>query len=87
MTENSTLIQPGPVFWNVFRGAITAHGVGVTAWAKQEGLKVANLKPMATGQTNGPKSRLIRQKMMDAVGEDIFRALYIAHLRNEGMLQ
>jgi hypothetical protein len=87
MARKEILIQPGPIFWEVFRGAMTAHGIGVTEWARQQGFPIASLKPMATGGTNGEKSKAMRAKMVEAVGEETFRDLYEKHLRHEGLIE
>lgn len=86
MTKSQVVIQPGPAFWEVFAGAIRAQGPGVTKWAAERGFAVASLKPMATGGTNGEKSKAVRQEMLDAIGEDTFRSLYEARLRHEGLV-
>ena len=83
MSDQTILIQPGPIFWEVFRGAMTSHGIGVTKWGADRGLAVASLKPMATGATNGKKSKEVRELMIEAVGRDTFQDLYVKHLKHE----
>lgn len=87
MAKKDILIQPGPIFWDVFRGAMTSHGIGVTEWARRNGFAIASLKPMATGGTNGEKSKAMRLKMIEAVGEEVFRDLYEKRLRHEGLVE
>lgn len=86
MSNQTILILPGPIFWEVFRGAMTSHGIGVTKWGQERGFAVASLKPMATGATNGEKSKKVRKLMIEAVGEKTFHDLYVKHLRHEGLL-
>jgi hypothetical protein len=86
MAKKEILIQPGPIFWEVFRGAMTSHGIGVTEWARRNGFQIASLKPMACGGTNGEKSKAMRAKMIEAVGEKTFRDLYENHLRHAGLV-
>ncbi len=42
-----------------------------------------NAKFAATGGWNGPKAKLLREKMIETVGEDIFRKLYRDRLQRE----
>lgn len=86
MAKVRAVIQPGPIFYAAWRGAMEAKGEPVTKWAESHGLTVTNLKFMATGASNGPKSRDIREKMMASVGEEVFRVLYEYRLQNEGLL-
>ena len=86
MAKSSVVIQPGPIFYEVFVGALMARGQRASIWASSRGLRINNLKPMATGATNGARSRAIRDAMLKEVGEETFRALYEARLRNDGLL-
>lgn len=87
MAKKQVILQPGHFFYEVWAGAMKAQGLSVTKWANARGHAIASLKPMATGGTNGEKSKRIRQEMIDSVGEDVFMALYEMRLRNEGILQ
>ncbi|MCE8007132.1 hypothetical protein [Aestuariivita sp.] len=87
MPKPEVLIQPGPFFYEVWAGAMKAQGLSVTKWANDHGFAIASIKPMATGGTNGEKSKKIRQLMLESVGEETFRALYEMRLRNAGLLK
>lgn len=86
MSKRDVVLQPGHFFYEVWAGAMKAQGLSVTKWADQNGFAIASIKPMATGGTNGEKSKRIRQMMIDSVGEETFRALYEMRLRNEGVI-
>lgn len=86
MPKERVIIQPGPIFYEVFAGLLKAQGRGVTEWAEQHELSPTNLKFMASGASNGPKSKLIRSLMIKEVGEETFREVYEKRLRNEGLL-
>ena len=87
MSKNSVVIQPGPIFYEVFVGLLKAQGRGVTQWAQQHQLSNTNLKFMATGASNGTKSKEIRRLMIEEIGEDVFHDFYTRRLRNEGWLK
>lgn len=86
MSKERAVIQPGPIFYAAWRGAMEAQGEAVTKWAETRGVTVTNLKFMATGASNGPKSQKMREDMVSYVGEEIFRALYEHRLRKDGLL-
>ena len=87
MAKKQVILQPGHFFYEVWAGAMKAQGLSVTEWARERGFAIASIKPMATGGTNGVKSRRVRKEMIESVGEDVFMALYEMRLRNEGILQ
>lgn len=87
MADKAILIQPGPIFWEVFRGAIRAQGVSVTDWGAQHGYSLQSMKPIASGATNGERSQELRQLMLEEIGETVFRSLYEANLRNAGLIK
>lgn len=87
MAKREVVIQPGPFFYEVWAGAMKAQGLSVTRWAAERGLAIASIKPMATGGTNGDKSKAVREQMLDSVGRDTFRTLYEMRLRNAGLLE
>ncbi|MGD1880811.1 MAG: hypothetical protein ACFB11_00635 [Paracoccaceae bacterium] len=76
MPKNDNHIQPGLVFYELWVGAMKARGANITDWAKARNLAVANLKPMATGATNGEKSRRIRAEMIEEVGMETLMFLH-----------
>ena len=86
MAKERVVIQPGPIFYEVFAGLLKAQGKGVSEFAERHKLSATNLKSMASGVSNGPKSRLVREKMLEEIGEDTFRTVYESRLRNEGLL-
>lgn len=83
MAKQVTTLQPGPVFYAAFAGAMKALDLSLKDWAEARGYFPINVKAMAVGATNGPKSRKARQEMIETVGEDLFRALYEARLKSE----
>lgn len=86
MAKRDVILQPGHFFYEVWAGAMKAQGLSVTAWAAEHGFAIASIKPMATGGTNGEKSKRVRQLMVDSVGEETFKTLYEMRLRNEGVI-
>lgn len=87
MPNQSTIIQPGPIFYEVFAGLLKAQGGAIGDFAARHGKMTSNLKAAATGHTNGPASRRIRQLMMAEVGHDVFRIVYEKRLKAEGLVQ
>lgn len=85
-TKSNIVLLLEHFFYEVWAGAMKAQGLSVTQWAREHGFAIASIKPMATGGTNGEKSKQIRQLMIQSVGEDTFKALYEMRLRNEGVL-
>ena len=87
MPNQSTFIQPGPIFYEVFAGLVKAQGGVVSEFASRHGKSATNLKAAATGCSNGPEARRIRQLMMAEVGHDVFRIVYEKRLKTEGVVQ
>mgnify|MGYP000126708126 CR=1 FL=1 len=87
MSDERVVIQPGPIFYEVFTGLLKAQGTPVSEFAKKHEVTITNLKFMASGASNGPKSRKIRDAMMRAVDADAFRIMYERRLRIEGLLK
>lgn len=76
MTELAKQCQPGPVFYDVFIGYLRVLGTNVKEWSVPHGVTATNAKQAATGSWNGPKARILRQKMIETVGEATFVRLY-----------
>lgn len=87
MPKDHVLIQPGPIFYEVFAGMLKAQGRGVVEWADAHKLSPTNLKFMASGASNGPKSKEIRRLMIEEIGEETFREVYTKRLQNDGWLK
>ena len=49
MTENAITLQPGPVFYEVFLGALMIYGTNLKEWAASQGYEANNAKMAATG--------------------------------------
>lgn len=86
MAKQAILIQPGMIFWNVFRGALTSHGTTMRDWGRQNNIPLSSIKVAALGTSNGPKAKKTRRIMIDAVGQETFYDLYVKHLEREGLL-
>lgn len=87
MTNERVVIQPGPIFYEVFVGLLKAQGTPVSEFAKKHDVTITNLKFMASGASNGPKSRKIREAMMKEVDPEAFQIMYECRLRKEGLLK
>lgn len=87
MTKDRVVIQPGPIFYEVFVGLLKAQGTPVTEFAARHDLTITNMKFMASGASNGPKSRKIRDAMMKEVDNDAFQIMYERRLRKEGLIK
>lgn len=83
MAENRPLLQPGPIFYEVFTGALRIFGTNLKDWSATQGVDPNNAKMAATGSWNGPKARALREAMIATVGEDTFRRLYDERVRRE----
>lgn len=76
MTETAKHLQPGPVFYDVFLGYLRVIGTNLKDWCKPHGVTATNAKSAATGGWNGPKARVLREKMIETVGAETFARLY-----------
>lgn len=83
MTDNRPILQPGPVFYEVFLGALRIFGTNLKDWSALHGVEANNAKMAAVGAWNGPKARILRQKMVDHIGEETFRNLYGQRMAQE----
>lgn len=86
MSEKAILIQPGKIFWDVFRGALISHGSNIKRFSQETGIPQTSVRHMAYGFSNGPKAKTARQTMIDFVGSETFNDLYVKHLEREGLL-
>lgn len=86
MPKDRVIIQPGPIFYEVFAGLLKAQGRGVSDWAAEHKLSPTNLKFMASGASNGPKSKEIRRLMVEEIGAETFQHVYEKRLSNDGLL-
>ena len=83
MAETAKMIQPGPVFYDVFLGYLRVIGTNLKDWCAPHGVTATNAKSAATGGWNGAKARALRQKMIEEVGEETFRRLYAERMKRE----
>lgn len=83
MTETKPAFQPGPIFYEVFTGALRILGTNLKDWAAQHAVHPNNAKQAATGNWNGPKAKLLRDKMVETVGEDLFAKIYDSRMALE----
>lgn len=83
MAKQRTMLLAGPDFYEVWAGAMKAQGLSLSEWAASQGMAPSNVKSAATGSFNGPKAKAMREKMIEAVGEELFRTLYELRLKNE----
>lgn len=83
MTENRPQVQPGPIFYEVFTGALRIFGTNLKDWSATKGVEPNNAKMAATGSWNGPKAKALRAEMVALVGEETFHRLYQERLRRE----
>lgn len=83
MTAIAMTLQPGPVFYDVFLGALRIFDTNLKDWSALHGVEANNAKMAATGSWNGPKARILRQKMVDHIGEETFRNLYGQRMARE----
>ena len=87
MPNDRVVIQPGPIFYEVFTGLLKAQGTPVSDFARRHTATITNLKFMASGASNGPKSRKIREAMMKEVDNEAFQIMYERRLRKDGLLK
>lgn len=83
MPKERVVIQPGPIFYEVFAGLLKAQGTTVSDFAKRHSLSITNLKFMASGASNGPKSKKIRDLMLKEIGTEMFQPMYERRLVKE----
>ena len=83
MIKAMTIIQPGPVFYDVFLGCLRVIGTSLRDWCAPHGVTPTNAKSAATGAWNGPKAKALRKKMIEEVGEETFLHLYNERMRRE----
>ncbi|MDQ7775197.1 MAG: hypothetical protein Q4615_04410 [Paracoccus aminovorans] len=83
MTKTAVILQPGPIFYDVFLGCLRVIGTNLRDWCAPHGVTPTNAKSAATGAWNGPKAKALRQKMIDEVGQETFTHLYAERIRRE----
>lgn len=84
MTNVAEQYQPGPVFYQVFTGALRVMGKSARSWADEINYSHQNLRSVATGHMNGPRAREVREMMVKEIGEEMFAYLYAKRMVREG---
>ena len=83
MTNHQAKYQPGPIFNDVFLGALRAMGSSTRAFATEIDVPFQSLRGAATGHQNGPKAQSVRNSMIEYVGPDLFATIYRARMERE----
>lgn len=86
MTKTAVIPLPGLAFYEVWASAMRVRGVPIGDFCKRHGKTYQMIRFQATGATNGPEAALMRAKMIDEVGEDLFLRLYQERMRALGGL-
>lgn len=76
MTEPEITLHPGPVFYEVFLGALRVLGSDVKRWSEERNYANTNARAAATGLWNGPAARKLRDEMVETIGRETFVMLY-----------
>ena len=87
MTKQHVIIQPGPIFYEVWSGLMKALGLSVMDWCSDRKISHTGVKQFAGMSISGQKSKEIRDLMIKEVGEELFAATYEARLRRDGYIQ
>lgn len=87
MNDERLLLQPGPIFFDVWRGCMLSRGVTMTEWCRRNGLGVSYLRNIAFGAMSGPKASAVREKMIADAGREAMMALARQRMRHEGLLK
>lgn len=84
MTKSEPIYQPGPVFHDAVAAGLKAIGTTPAEFCEKHGVMRQNIRHYTTGFSNGPKGRRLRKAMVEAIGADLFAALYQRRLEQEG---
>ncbi|WP_299072803.1 hypothetical protein [uncultured Paraglaciecola sp.] len=57
-------IKPGRELYNHVRGGFVTKGSSLTEWCKKQGVNYQNATQCLTGSWDGPKAKVLRNKMI-----------------------
>lgn len=83
MSFQNNLFQPGVILHEVLVGALRSRGETLTAWARGQGVAWATIRQVTFGQSAGPRSRALLDKLIDHAGREVVIAAYRARMDAE----
>lgn len=76
MGNQEAKYQPGPAFHDAVSAGLKAIGTNPQQYFKEMGITSQSIRYYTTGYSNGPRARQVRQDLIDAIGHELFEALY-----------
>lgn len=83
MTFQNNLFQPGAILHEVIAGAFRSKGSTFQDWCKTNNLSTTAARNVTFGQSAGPRSREMLERMIDAAGRDVVIVAYRARMETE----
>lgn len=83
MSIQNNVFQPGMILHEVIVGALRTNGTNFQKWCADNGLSVAAARNVTFGQSAGPRSRVVLDRLIDAAGRDVVIAAYRARMDAE----
>lgn len=83
MTFQNNLFQPGAILHEVIAGALRSKGSTFQEWCKNNGLSITAARNVTFGQSAGPRSREVLDRLINDAGRDVVTVSYRARMDAE----
>lgn len=83
MTFQNNLFQPGAILHEVIAGALRAKGSTFQEWCKNNGLSITAARNVTFGQSAGPRSRDVLDRLINDAGREVVAVSYRARMDAE----
>ncbi len=76
MAFQNKVFQPGIILHEVITGALRAKGGNLSEWCKSNNLSVTTVRNVTFGQSAGPRSQGVLDRLIDDAGREVVAAAY-----------
>lgn len=75
MFQNN-VFQPGAILHEVIAGALRSKGTTFQNWCKVNGLSITAARNVTFGQSAGPRSQAVLERMINDAGREVVTTAY-----------
>ncbi len=83
MTFQNNLFQPGAILHEVIAGALRSKGITFQEWCKNNGLSITAARNVTFGQSAGPRSREVLDRLINDAGREVVAVSYRTRIEME----
>ncbi len=82
-TFQNNLFRPGAILHEVIAGALRSNGTTFGDWCKNNGLSITTVRNVTFGQSAGPRSKALLERLINDAGRDVVTVAYRARMDAE----